>query len=75
MRRTALDYLERFKSADLQNPPAGLLAYADNRRLEIVPGLVSEPEFLLLAEPTAGMPPEETSFLQNLKVELFSICN
>lgn len=56
-----LDYLERFKLLDFQSQKTGLLAYGDKRRLEIVMGLVSDPEILLLDEPTAGMSPEETS--------------
>ena len=55
-----LDALERLQLADQREQKAGLLAYGDKRRLEIVMGLVSDPEVLLLDEPTAGMSPEET---------------
>jgi branched-chain amino acid transport system ATP-binding protein len=55
-----LEYLEKLKLADQKEQKAGLLAYGDKRRLEIVMALVSDPELLLLDEPTAGMSPEET---------------
>ena len=52
--------LELIGLQDLAWQHAGLLAYGDKRRLEIAMGMVSDPEILLLDEPTAGMSPEET---------------
>ncbi len=52
--------LELIGLQDLAEQQAGLLAYGDKRRMEIAMALVSEPEVLLLDEPTAGMSPEET---------------
>ena len=60
IQKLCLDYLDQFKLADRRNQRASLLAYGDKRRLEIVMGLVCDPEVLLLDEPTAGMSPEET---------------
>jgi branched-chain amino acid transport system ATP-binding protein len=50
------------------------LPYGDQRRLEIVRGLASQPRLLLLDEPTAGMNPTETAemvdFIRRLRDEL-----
>jgi branched-chain amino acid transport system ATP-binding protein len=65
-----LSALETLQLSDKKDQRAGLLAYGDKRRLEIAMGLVSDPEILLLDEPTAGMSPEETektaAFLRDL---------
>jgi len=46
--------------------PAGLLAYGDQKRLEIGIALALRPALLLLDEPTAGMSPEETAGIAGL---------
>ena len=50
---------------------AGDLAYGEQRQLEIAISLATEPSFLLLDEPMAGMGPEESqgmiAFLRGLK--------
>lgn len=60
IREICIEYLTQFKLDAFKNQRSSLLAYGDKRRLEIVMGLVSDPEILLLDEPTAGMSPEET---------------
>ncbi|WP_049997261.1 ABC transporter ATP-binding protein [Halococcus sediminicola] len=58
--RRARETLEAVGVWDQRNVTAADLPYGDKRRLEIGIALVSEPDMLLMDEPTAGMSPEET---------------
>jgi branched-chain amino acid transport system ATP-binding protein len=46
--------------------PAYVLSYANRRRLEIARAMATEPQLILLDEPTAGMNPKETAELTAL---------
>jgi branched-chain amino acid transport system ATP-binding protein len=56
------------------NEMAKNLSYGDQRRLEIARALASDPQILLLDEPTAGMNPNETAdltrFIHRIRDEL-----
>lgn len=64
--RRADDLLGLFHLAHLRNAPSKSLAYGDQRRLEIVRALATEPRLLLLDEPAAGMNPTEKRDLVGL---------
>jgi branched-chain amino acid transport system ATP-binding protein len=50
--------------------PAFVLSYANRRRLEIARAMATEPQLLLLDEPTAGMNPRETAEMTDLIKQL-----
>jgi len=52
--------LEDVGLADAALEPAGKLPYGHQRRLEIARALATQPRFLLLDEPAAGLNPQET---------------
>lgn len=54
------DILARVGLADVKDQPASSLSYGKQRALEIGITLSSDPELILLDEPTAGMTREET---------------
>ena len=58
-RRRAEELLERLSLTDLADVPAGSLAQGDERRLGVARALVTEPAFVLMDEPAAGLPEAE----------------
>lgn len=66
MREKALELLEIFDLKEKQDILAKQLSYGEQRRLEIVRALGTEPSILFLDEPAAGMNPQETDELRHL---------
>jgi branched-chain amino acid transport system ATP-binding protein len=64
-RRTE-ELLEIFHLGGRRDEPALSLAYGEQRRLEIVRALATQPRLLLLDEPAAGMNPAEKTDLVRL---------
>jgi branched-chain amino acid transport system ATP-binding protein len=60
------ELLELFHLSPLRDWPARQLAYGEQRRLEIVRALATQPRLLLLDEPAAGMNPTEKADLVRL---------
>ena len=58
-RRRADDLLELLGLAGLAEAPAGTLAHGDERRLGVARALATEPAFVLMDEPAAGLPEAE----------------
>ncbi len=63
MKDKAIKLLELFDLAESVDQKASNLAYGQQRRLEIVRALATEPKLLFLDEPAAGMNPRETAEL------------
>lgn len=64
--RRILDLLALFGLDEVRDVQATSLPYGDQRRLEIVRALATQPKLLLLDEPAAGMNPTEKVDLANL---------
>jgi len=62
----ALELLELFHLEHCRDEPAKSLPYGDQRRLEIVRALATQPKLLLLDEPAAGMNATEKAELARL---------
>jgi branched-chain amino acid transport system ATP-binding protein len=58
-RRRAQELLERLGLTELAEARAGSLAQGDERRLGVARALVTEPAFVLMDEPAAGLPEAE----------------
>jgi branched-chain amino acid transport system ATP-binding protein len=66
MNEEVLMCLDAVGIRDEKDTIAGALSHGDQKRLEIALALTSQPDLLLLDEPTAGMNPEETKILTDL---------
>ena len=66
----AATWLDRIGLLQHANRQASNLAYGDQRRLEIIRCMVTQPEILMLDEPAAGLNPKETKELDELIAEL-----
>ena len=66
LKNKALDLLKIFDLDKEAETLAKNLAYGQQRRLEIVRALATEPKILFLDEPAAGMNPQETAELTEL---------
>ncbi|MDR1296151.1 MAG: ABC transporter ATP-binding protein [Deltaproteobacteria bacterium] len=65
IRNRSLDLLDKLNLASIAGHKASSLPYGAQRRLEIARALATEPAFLLLDEPAAGMNPQESSDLMS----------
>ena len=58
-RRRADGLLEQLRLTTYASAPAGVLAHGDERRLGVARALATEPRFVLMDEPAAGLPEAE----------------
>ena len=64
--------LEDIGLADQADVPGESISHGDKKRLELAVTVATEPEMLLLDEPTCGMSPEETEITMGLIKKLSS---
>jgi branched-chain amino acid transport system ATP-binding protein len=64
-KREAIQILEFFKLSAFKHERAGRLPYGHQKALGVAIALAASPELILLDEPTAGMSPEEISFMMD----------
>jgi branched-chain amino acid transport system ATP-binding protein len=71
------ELLHRFRLEERGDRLAGEISQGDRKKLEIAMGLASDPQLLLLDEPTAGMTPDETGAMVELirQVQQVSGCS
>jgi branched-chain amino acid transport system ATP-binding protein len=60
------EFLEKLRLTRRRDTPAASLAYSEQRTLEIGMALATEPEIVLLDEPTGGMSREESAYIVEL---------
>jgi branched-chain amino acid transport system ATP-binding protein len=65
-RQRALDLLEEIGIASWAELPAGVLPYGLERRVEVARALATEPKFLFLDEPAAGLNEDESEELMQV---------
>ncbi len=70
IRDKALHLLDIFGLKSLAEKPAGSLSYGNQRKLEIVRALATEPKIIMLDEPAAGMNPSEKGQLMELIAQI-----
>ena len=61
VREETIEIIESLGIANKRDILAGLLAYGDQKLIDIGIALAAQPELILLDEPTAGMSSEETN--------------
>ena len=65
-----VEILEQTELADRRGEPVRSLSYGEQRQVEVAIALATEPELLLLDEPTAGMSPAETAHMVGFVAQL-----
>lgn len=66
LRRPALEVLEQVGLIDRADSTASALSHGERRQLEIAMALATNPSFMLLDEPMAGMGAEESAAMVNI---------
>ncbi|MFD1360813.1 ABC transporter ATP-binding protein [Lentibacillus salinarum] len=68
--KEATHFLDKWRLSSQKNIIVKSLSYGEQRQIEILLGVATEPEILLLDEPTAGMSQTETDYIVDLLAKL-----
>ncbi len=69
-RRTALDWLERFRVTDLAGRRADELSKGNQQKIQFIAAILHDPEVVLMDEPFTGLDPVNVSLLRAAFLEL-----
>jgi ABC-2 type transport system ATP-binding protein len=70
IKKTALEYLDRFQLADRKNSKIEELSKGNQQKIQFITTVLHDPDFIILDEPFAGLDPINTNLLNEIIAEL-----
>jgi len=70
IKKTALNYLERFQLSDRKNSKIEELSKGNQQKIQFITTVLHDPDFIILDEPFAGLDPINTNLLKEIISEM-----